>query len=96
MALLGWQGIVHVVKCTAAILFRMVDWNGAQNKAPMQVTFDVMSNSPCVSQGIQRSLEGESSRLSEVTKGFFPGTPSINLLGLSEYCRIIVNYYYDC
>ena len=40
-----------------------------------QVTFDVMSNSPCVSQGIQRSLEGESSRLSEVTKGFFPGNP---------------------
>ena len=45
------------------------------------MTFDVMSNSPCVSQGntkgIQGNLEGESSSLSEVTWGsFFPGTPS--------------------
>ena len=31
------------------------------------MTFDVTSNSPCVSQGIQGNLEGES----KVTQGFF-------------------------
>ena len=55
------------------------------------MTFDVMSNSPCVSQGIQGNLEGEStcSSLSEVTKGFFPGTPSIITL-----TRACIYYYY--
>ena len=47
------------------------------------MTFDVISTSPCVSQGNTRHLEGESSSLSEVTKGFFPGDPS-NMRMLKE------------
>ena len=38
------------------------------------MTLDVMCSSPYVIQG---NLQGESSILSEVTWGFYPGTPSI-------------------
>ena len=41
-----------------------------QHKPP----FDVMSNSPCVSQGNTRQFEGVSSSSLEAT--FFPGNPS--------------------
>ena len=43
------------------------------------MTFNVRTNSPLFHKRIQGNLEGESSNLSEVTEGFFPGTPSIEI-----------------
>ena len=40
------------------------------------MTVDEMPTSPGVSQGNKGNLEGDSNNLSEVTQGFFPGTPS--------------------
>ena len=56
------------------------------------MTFDVRSNSPFISQAKKKEhLEGESSSLSGVTLGFFPGTPSIRLL----VCRLETGWSKD-
>ena len=52
-------------------------------KRPL-VTLDLTSNSPLLNKEIQGNLKGESSSLSEVTKGFFQATPSFGHWRMSE------------
>ena len=61
----------------------------------VQVTFDIILNSPCLQNEVKSDLQGELCSLSDVTQGLFPCTPSIILAHTEKQSFRVVYFLFQ-